>query len=58
VVVAHTIVGIVSHLLAEGTRYEETRDDPLQSSQEAQHQKRAVQALERLGYQVTWEHVA
>jgi transposase len=47
--VAHNILVIVYHLLAEGTLSEETRYDHLQSRQEAHQQKRAVQALERLG---------
>jgi hypothetical protein len=58
VAVAHKILVIVYPLLAEGTRYEETRYDPLQSSQEAYQRKRAVKALERLGYQVPWARVA
>jgi transposase len=58
VAVAHKILVIVYHLLAEGTYYEETRDDHLQPTQEEQQRKRAVKALERLGYQVTLEYVA
>jgi transposase len=58
VAVAHTILVIVYHLLAEGTLYEETRYDHLQANQEAQQRKRAVKALERLGYQVTLERAA
>jgi hypothetical protein len=58
VAVAHKSLVIVSHLLAEGTMYEETRYEHLQSSQEAQQRKRAVKALERLGYQVTLERMA
>ena len=58
VAVAHKILVIVYHLLAEGTMYEETRYDHLQSSQEAYQRKRAVKALERLGYQVPLARVA
>ena len=58
VAVAHKILVIVYHLLAEGTFYEEARYDHLQSRQEAQQQKRAVKALERLGYHVTLERAA
>jgi hypothetical protein len=58
VAVAHKILVIVYHLLAEGTMYEEIRYDSLQSSQEAYQRKRAVKALERLGYQVTLARVA
>jgi transposase len=56
--VAHKILVIVYHLLAEGTFYDEERYNRLQPRQEAQQRKRAVKALERLGYQVTLERVA
>jgi transposase len=56
--VAHKMLVIVSHLLLEGTFYEEERYDRLQTRQEARQQKRAVQALEHLGYRVTVEKVA
>jgi transposase len=56
--VAHKILVIVYHLLAEGTFYDEERYNRLQPRQEAQQRKRAVKALERLGYQVTLTHVA
>ena len=58
VAVAHKLLVIVYHLLAEGTMYEEARYDHLQPRQEEQQRKRAVKALERLGYQVTVERVA
>jgi len=58
VAVAHKILVIVYHLLAEGTFYEETRYEHLQPREEHQQQKRAVKALERLGYQVTLDRVA
>lgn len=58
VAVAHKILVIVYHLLAEGTFYEEARYDHLQARQEAQQQQRAVKALERLGYHVTLERAA
>jgi transposase len=56
--VAHKILVIVYHLLLEGTCYEEDRYDRLQTRQEEWQQKRAVNALERLGYHVTLEKVA
>jgi transposase len=56
--IAHKILVIVYHLLAEGTLYDEGRYDRLQPRQEAQQRKRAVKALERLGYQVILERVA
>jgi hypothetical protein len=58
VAVAHKLLVIVYHLLAEGTIYEEARYDHLQPKQEEQQRKRAIKALERLGYQVTVERVA
>jgi hypothetical protein len=45
-------------LLLEGTCYEEARYDRLQDRQEERQQKRAVKALERLGYRVTLERMA
>jgi transposase len=56
--VAHKILVIVYHLLAEGSLYDEERYNRLQPRQEAQQRKRAIKALERLGYQVTLERVA
>jgi transposase len=55
--VAHKILVIAYHLLLEGTCYEEERYDRLQSRQEERQQKRAVKALERLGYRVTIERL-
>jgi transposase len=56
--VAHKILVIGYHLLLEGTFYEEERYDRLQARQEERQQKRAVKALERLGYRVTLERLA
>jgi hypothetical protein len=56
--VAHKMLVIVYHLLREGTFYDEERYDRLQTRQEERQQKRAVQALEHLGYRVTLEKVA
>jgi transposase len=56
--VAHKILVIAYHLLLEGTYYEEARYDRLQDRQEERQQKRAVKALERLGYRVTLERLA
>jgi transposase len=57
-VVAHKILVIGYHLLLEGTCDEEERYDRLQSRQEERQQKRAVKALERLGYRVTLDRLA
>ena len=56
--IAHTILVIVSHLLALGTSYEETRYDQCNPRQEARERQRALKALERLGYTVTLERAA
>ena len=58
VAVAHTIVVILYHLLLEGTFYEEERYDRLVPRQEERERKRALKALERLGYAVTLEKIA
>ena len=58
VAVAHKLLVIVYPLLNEGTHYEDERYAHLQPRQEDRQRKRAVQALERLGYQVTLERVA
>jgi hypothetical protein len=49
---------IVYHLLPEGTCDEEARYNRLQDKREERQQKRAVKALERLGYRVTLERTA
>jgi hypothetical protein len=56
--VAHKILVIIYHLLAEGTLYDEGRYAHIGPQQEERDQKRAVKALERLGYRVTIERVA
>jgi transposase len=56
--VAHKILVIVYHLLAQGTVYEETRYDHRSGKQEARARQRAIKALERLGYTVTVERAA
>jgi len=56
--VAHKILVIVYHLLAEGTFYDEERYERLQPRQEERQRKRAIKALEQLGYAVTLEQVA
>ena len=58
VAVAHKILVIIYHLLAEGTCYEEARYDHLRPKQEARERQRAITALERLGYVVTVERAA
>jgi transposase len=57
VAVAHKILVLVYHLLAEGTRYDEQRYAHLQSKQE-ERRRRAVKTLESLGYHVALEKVA
>ena len=56
--VAHKILVIIYHLLLEGTFYEEERYDRLLPRQEEKERKRAIKALERLGYVVTLDKVA
>jgi hypothetical protein len=51
--VAHKILVMVYHLLAEGTLYDEERCNRLSPQQEERHRSRAVQALQALGYRVT-----
>ncbi len=51
--VAHTIVVIISHVLMDGTFYEESRDDRHDAREEERDKKRALAALARLGYAVT-----
>jgi transposase len=51
--VAHKILVIIYHLLLEGTFYEEERYDRLLPKQEERERKRAIKALERLGFSVT-----
>jgi transposase len=57
-VVAQKIVVIISQLLLEGTLYEEERYDRLGPRQEERERKRALKALERLGYAGTLDKVA
>ena len=52
VAIAHKILVIVYHLLAEGTYYNEQRYDHLQPKQEERWRRHAVKTLERLGYSV------
>jgi transposase len=51
--VAHKILVIIYHLLLEGTFSEEERYDRLLPKQEERERKRAIKALERLGFSVT-----
>ncbi len=50
--VAHKILVLVYHLLAEGTMYDEQRYAHLPSKQEERRRRSAVKALESLGYHV------
>jgi transposase len=56
--VAHKILVIIYHLLAEGTFYDEGRYERVGPKQEERERKRAIKALERLGYRVSVERVA
>jgi transposase len=56
--VAHKILVIIYHLFSDGTFYEESRYDRFQPQKEERERKRAIKALERLGYHVTVERVA
>jgi transposase len=58
VAVAHKMLVIISHLLLEGTFYEEERSERLVPRQEERERKRALKALERLGYAVTLAKIA
>ena len=49
---------IVDHLLWQGTDDEEQRDADQRPQQEERDRKRAITALERLGYRVTVDRVA
>jgi hypothetical protein len=48
---------IMYHLLAEGTCYDAGRYAQVGPKQEERERKRAIKALERLGYRVTVESV-
>jgi hypothetical protein len=58
VAVGHKILVIVYHLLWQGTYDEEQRYADQRPKQEERGRKRAIKALERLGYHVTVERVA
>jgi len=58
VAVGHTILVIVYHLLWQGTSNEEQRYTDQRPKQEERDCKRAIKALERLGYHVTVKRVA
>jgi hypothetical protein len=51
--VAHKILVIVYHPLAEGILYDEERYNCLSPQQAERQRKRAVQALQALGYHLT-----
>ena len=58
VAVGHKILVIVYHLLWQGTYYEEQRYTDQRPKQEERDRKRAITALERLGYHVTLKRAA
>ena len=49
---AHKILVIVSHVLMDGTFDDESRYDRHDAREEERDKKRAIAALERLGYEV------
>ena len=55
--VAHKILVIIYHVLMDGTFYEESRYDRHDAREEERDKKRAIAALERLGYEVTLSSV-
>jgi transposase len=58
VAVGQKMLVIVYHLLWQGTYYEEQRYADQRPKQEERDRKRAIKALERLGYRVTVDRVA
>ena len=52
------ILVIIDHLLAEGTFDDEGRYERVGPQQEELERKRAIKALERLGYRVSADRVA
>ena len=58
VAVGHKMLVIVYHLLWQGTSDEEQRYTDQRPKQEERDRKRAITALERLGYQVTLKRAA
>ena len=56
--VAHKILVIIYHVLMDGTFYDESRYDRHDAREEEREKKRALAALERLGYTVTVSPVA
>jgi hypothetical protein len=57
VAVAHKILVIIDYLLLEGTFSEEERYERLVPRQKERERKRAIKALERLGYAVILDKV-
>jgi hypothetical protein len=55
--VAHKILVILYHVLMDGTFYDESRYDRHEAREEERDKKRAIAALERLGYEVTLSSV-
>jgi transposase len=55
IAVAHKILVVVYHVLSQGVAYDETRYDLPNPAKEDAARKRAVKALERLGFKVTLE---
>ena len=49
---------IIYHLFSDGTFYDEERYAHVGPKQQERERNRAIKALERLGYNVTVEHVA
>ena len=51
--VAHKLLVIIYHLLRDGTFYDDSLYDRQEAREEERRKKRAVAALESLGYTVT-----
>jgi transposase len=58
VAVGHKILVIIFHLLNEGTVYNDGKYDHLSPKEEARQQKRAIETLRRLGFEVALKPAA
>lgn len=58
IAVAHAMLRIIYHILAEGTPYRELGADYYDQRHKQRVTRRAIQMLERLGYRVTFEAAA
>ncbi len=53
VAVGHSILVIYSHMMLTGEHYQEKGVEYLQQRDKQRHERRLIQRLERMGYQVT-----